>query len=380
MDGMEEIDFSSLSEEEFEKEIDRQVALMNENPVGSGPFEFVSRTRGDSMLFKSRTDHWRKNPAFEYLEFVMVPEAATRLALLRSGAVDLIPIGGDDVASLEADGIPVVSIEGATSVGWLFNGVTRPPAKGKPTTNARVRQALNMAINRQELLDVFLASRGTMPDAPWGTTRATSGIDGKFWKAYYEENTPYDPERARQILAEEGYPNGFSGISIHSFPRPNGPWLPQICEAVAGYWADIGVTADIVPLEFGAWRPHFVNAAEDDDFNAGDAAPLSTPANPDPARPLFSWYNTKGPIKLLGNARPDYDALEPLVNVEVDPVERARLVQEAYLIIQSEWTATPLFNADSVWAVNPEKVDPSSWRPTPGSESLGRIYEHLRSP
>jgi ABC-type transport system substrate-binding protein len=127
-------------------------------------------------------------------------------------------------------------------------------AKGKPTANANVRKALNIAINRQEMLDVFLGGKGTMPDSPWGMTAATAGVDADFWRAWYERNMPYDPELARKILAEEGYPDGFSGVTIHAFPRPNGPWLPQIAEAVAGYWAAIGVIADIQPIEFGAWR------------------------------------------------------------------------------------------------------------------------------
>ena len=375
--GDADVELSALDDAAFEAEIDRQSAIQNEHPIGSGPFAFKSRVLGDSVTFTALDDHWRTTPAFAELQFLLVPEVATQVALIQSGEVDMIQVDADTAAQLEAAGIPIKSIPASTSVGWMFTGVDRESAQGKPTASARVRHALNLAINRQELIDVFAGGFGSLPNAPWSMNAATANVDSDFWEAWFAENLAYDPERAQQMLAEEGYPEGFSGLKVYAFPRGNAPWLPQLVEAVVGGWSRIGIEAEIIPIDYGAYRPHLVRPDPNDSFNAGDGAGMATNVQFDPPRSMFAWFESSGPLHMIPHT-PRYDELWAQIDITFDPAERTRIVQEASLIVMEEWVMTPLFNTDTLWALNPDTVDADSFRAVTGYPYLARIYETIR--
>ena len=259
----------------------------------------------------------------------------------------------------------------------MFTGIDRDAAKGKPTVNPRVRYALNLAINRQALLDVFAGGKGSLPDAPWSMNSATANIDSGYWKSWFAENLPYDPDKAKKILAEEGYPNGFGDITAFAFARENAPWLPRMVEAVAGDWSAIGVQAKVQPIDFGAYRPHLVSPKPTDPFNAGDGAGIATGMQFDPGRSMYAWLVGTGPLHMLGEA-PEFDALWAKVDTTFDPAERTKIVQQASMIALQDWVMTPLFNVDTLWALNPKTIDPSSWHAFPGYPFLSRVYETIR--
>ena len=373
-----EMELNDLSDEAFEAEIGRQSRIVNERPIGSGPYAFKSRVLGDSVNFTAVESHWRNTPAFAELQFILVPEVATQVALIKSGAVDMIQVDADGAADLRSDDIPIKSIPASTAVGWMFTGVARDVAKDEPIANRRVRYALNLAIDRQELLDVFAGGFGSLPDAPFSMNAATADVDPAFWKNWYAETLPYDPERAKQILAEEGYPEGFSGFTAHAFPRGNAPWLPQLIEAVVGGWAEIGVHAEVVPIDYGAYRPHLVNPDDNDPFNAGDAAGMATNMQFDPPRSMFVWFESTGPLRMFLDNDTRFDELWAKVDTTFDKAERTRLVQEASMIALEQWVVTPLFNTDTLWALNPETIDASSWTAVTGYPYLARVYETIR--
>jgi len=375
------------AQEAYDTEMNAQDVALNEDPIGSGPWAMSSRSLGDSVTFSAVESHWRKTPAFAELEFVLVPEVATQVALFRSGDLDVIQVDADTAVALESQFYSLRSMPESTAVGFLITGIYRSVAQDKPTANPRVRYALNLAIDRQELLDVFVGGRGSLPStcvtecigAPWNMNPSTANVDSKFWGDFWNENLPYDMDKAKQILAEEGYPDGFSEVKAYAFPRGNAPWLPQLVEAIVGGWQELGVTMEIIPLDYGAYRPHLVRVKDEDtdDFNAGDITTLSTGMQFDPPRSMNAWMHPAGPLAMLGHDQPEFAELFAGIDTAVDPAERTRLVQEAMLIATHEWAVTPLFNIDTVFAVNDETVDPDSWVSYTGYSFLSRVYENL---
>jgi len=379
MQGHEDMDLTALSDEDFEAEINRQTDMMNELPIGTGPFAFESRVLGDSMTFTALDSHWRKTPEFATLQFILVPEVATQVALIKSGDIDMIQVDADGAEEMDASGIPIRSMPSSTAIGWMWTGTAREAAQGKPTANAEVRRALNMAIDRETLIDVFAGGRGGLPDAPFSLTAATANVDSTFWEAWFAENVPYDLDAARKILADEGYPNGFDDeVKAFAFNRGNAPWLTQMVEAIVGGWSELGVNIEIQPIDYGAYRPHLVGAEPNDPFNAGDGAPMATNTQFDPSRSMYVWFESTGPLAVMGDSRTEFDELWKQIDSEFDPEERERLVREASLIALEHQSLTPLFNVDTLWALNPDTVDPDSWYAIEGYPYLGRTYENLR--
>jgi peptide/nickel transport system substrate-binding protein len=115
-----------------------------------------------------------------------------------------------------------------------------------PLSKLKVREALNLAVNRQELAEFVFASMAA-PAVAYPLPSRAPGADPKL------EPYPYDPKKAKQLLKEAGYPNGFE-ITMYSYPRADVPEMPRFVEAVAGYLAEIGVKANIVPTEYASYR------------------------------------------------------------------------------------------------------------------------------
>ena len=374
-----DVDLRSLSLEELEAEISRQTEFISTNlPVASGPFALESRVLGDSITYAAMEEHWRNVPAFERMEAFLVPEVATQQAMIRSGEVDMIQTTAETAADLEAVGVEIVSVPNSIGIGMMFTGTFREVAQDKPTANPMVRKALILALDRPTLREAFAGEYGGPPAGPWGTTSSTANVDGDFWEKWYKDNMPYDPELAKQMLVDEGYAGGFKDdFKLFSFPRGNAPFLQQMAEVVVAYWSEIGVTPEIYPLDYGAYRPHLVRVADENDpFNAADAAPMTAGMLADPNQVMYNWFHSEGGLRLSNDET--FDRLQEQMDLAFDPEERTRIVTEAGLRLINQWTMVPLFNTDTLWAMNPDRIDPESWAPTPGRTGMARVYEKLR--
>jgi len=176
----------------------------------------------------------------------VVPEESTRIAMLKTGEVDLSPINYDSIDSLKASGLNVFSVK----YNWVpiirLGGLIKTDPKrynpNVPWADKRVRQALNYAVDKEAIVkNIF---RGEAKPA-------ASDIPAKEFlnvSAY-----PYDPQKAKQLLAAAGYPNGFE-ITLKTFTTTPGAQLPMIGEAVGMYWQAVGVKAKIEPTEYPSLR------------------------------------------------------------------------------------------------------------------------------
>jgi len=209
-----------------------------ENPVGTGPFTLDSWDRGSRIDLLRFDDYWGEKPGIERLVFLAVPEDTTRMALVETGEADVaVRVPPSDVMRINAN--PDVTVENVSSLRtiYIYFNYTM-----EPFTDARVRQALNYAVNKQEIAEFIFGGAVRPSDAA-----IAPGIFGYSSVGEYD----YDPERARALLAEAGFPDGFE-TTLYC---PTGRYLRDIqtCEAVQSQLAEVGVDAAIESLEWSAY-------------------------------------------------------------------------------------------------------------------------------
>jgi peptide/nickel transport system substrate-binding protein len=204
-----------------------------QNPVGSGPFRFVEWRRGVHILLEASEDYWGGRPEIDRAFFKNVPEAATRVAELRTGRADIV---ANIPAESATDG-PGYTIETAPSTRRLFMTMDTSHA---PFDDVRVRQALNHAIDKDSIVKFILGGYATV----------TNGYLGPNWDEEYNLERspyPYDPERARELLAEAGYANG--APFVFTYPVGRYPKDSEIGETVGAMLAEAGFDVELDPKD-----------------------------------------------------------------------------------------------------------------------------------
>jgi peptide/nickel transport system substrate-binding protein len=356
---------------------EEQRQLLEEAPIGSGPFRFVERVTGESMVFEAVEEHWRATPAVDRVEILHVSEPSTQVSMLQAGEVDIIDVVPDQAANLEGAGYEIRTVDSASELVLFFPGTWRNGAQTEPAGDVRVRQALSLAIDRQTIIDTLLAGYGSLKTTPYNTIPATQDIEEEAFADWAEEANAYDPERARELLAEAGYPDGFDGIRLFTFPLAGSPNLAQVSEIVAAQWAEIGVTAEIVPTDYSTYRPHLYQTGPDDEFNRGDANTYGYAARHDAIGALQAYIVNEGGNFQLTNI-PELDALQQEASRTTDDEERQALIEEAFKLFLEEWAVIEIAMADAVYAVDPESVGP--WQTIPSYPYLGRTFETIEVP
>jgi dipeptide transport system substrate-binding protein len=211
-------------------------------PVGTGPFQLVDYQTDAVIRYKANPDYWAGPAKIDNLIFAITPDAAVRYQKLKANECQVMPYPNPaDIEAMKADAdISVLEQEGL-NVGYLaFN------TQKEPFTDKRVRQALNMATNKQAILDVVFQGAGKIAKNP---------IPPTIW-SYNDavKDYPYDPDAAKKLLEEAGYGKGFK-TNIWAMPvqRPYNPNARRMAELIQADWAKVGVQADIVTYEWGEY-------------------------------------------------------------------------------------------------------------------------------
>ncbi|MFC1990080.1 ABC transporter substrate-binding protein [Chloroflexota bacterium] len=226
--------------------------VASREPIGTGPYRVVEHQVGDYAKFEAFDEHWRVVPEFKNLTLMQIPEISTTIAALKTGQIDCTSVPADKIAEIKAAGFVVETAEwGGGVVSGVFGGNSCPEDTERynpdyhnkdPWADVRVREAMAISVDRDAISQAILFGAGK----PRGVHLQQAGSEKYLY--------PYDPERAKQLLAEAGYPDGFS-FKIYSWARPGTPEMPAIIGAVAGYWAKIGLDASITMSDLPAYRP-----------------------------------------------------------------------------------------------------------------------------
>lgn len=218
------------------EEVERAGREFGQRPVGSGPFVFVSWQKDTSILLRANNDYWGGRPYVSALEFRIIPDPATTQAEFDTGRLDFMILSDSTYRRYAEDAKWKPHV---IEVAELFTrhvglNVTKPPL-----TDVRVRQALNYAVDKAALVRTVLANKafaptGVLPPSHPAYNRALRGYE-------------YDPQRARELLAQAGFGGGVD-LELHGSSSPTtGRWM----EGIQRYWNDVGVRTRIVQQDFG---------------------------------------------------------------------------------------------------------------------------------
>lgn len=221
-------------------------AGFRQRPVGSGPYKLESRQVGSQMTFTAFKDYFLGAPRVEKIRFDVVPEKSTRVANLQAGQADIVEVQRNDAADLKAKGFTTFSDEGGDAI-ILVPIAWTDLAPSNPLTNAKVREALFISINREEINKFLLQGIGHLSGSWIGERAAVGGQPIAPYK--------YDPARAKQLIAEAGLKPGELTINLQVATKASYPEAKDIAIAIADNWKAIGVNGNVIAEDFGTMLP-----------------------------------------------------------------------------------------------------------------------------
>lgn len=247
------MDFASIVSKEYADKLEAEgnMAQLNQQPVGTGPFQFVAYQKDAVIRYKANAEFWSGKQPIDDLVFAITTDNSVRAQKLKAGECHVAPYPNPaDVADLQADpNLQVMEQEGL-NVGYLAYNAKMPPFD-----NANVRKALNMAINKQAIIDAVFQGAGRIAKNP---------IPPTMWS--YDESTvddPYDPATAKKMLEEAGVSGLKMKVWAMPVARPYNPNARRMAELIQADFAAVGVEAEIVSYEWGEYLN--LSKAEDRD-------------------------------------------------------------------------------------------------------------------
>ncbi|WP_107724544.1 ABC transporter substrate-binding protein [Desmospora activa] len=330
-----------------------------ENPVGTGPFKFESWKKGDTITVVKNEDYWEEGlPKLDKVIFQSIPDNSARLTALQSGDIDIMDgLNPDDSETVSANDQFQLYERPPMNVGYLAFNVEKEPFKDR-----KVRQALNHAVNKEGLIKSFYGGKAEpatnpMPPSIWGFNQDIEGYE-------------YDLEKAKELLEEAGYKDGFE-VEFHAMPAPR-PYMPdgrKIAEYIQADFEKIGVKTKIV-------SPEWTTYLEETNQGKHDMALLGwTGDNGDPDNFLYVLLDKDNARKPANNiAFYKSDKLHDILikaQRETDQDKRSELYQEAQEIINNDAPWVPLVYANPTLAA---QSNVEGFTPHPkGSDKLKEV-------
>jgi peptide/nickel transport system substrate-binding protein len=297
-------------------------------PVGTGPYKFVEWVRGSYVTLEANEDYWGGAPDIKEVTWRPIEEAATRLAALQAGEVDI-------VTDLIPEYLP--QVEKSVAVPGLEFSWIRINCNVEPTNDVRVRQALNYALDKDALVDALYGGYAVKAEGQI-LTPGHFGYNPDV-KAY-----PYDPEKARDLLEEAGA----SGATLELIGE-SGRWLKdkELVEAVAMQLEAVGLDIDVNIVEWSDWLDLLfagAAAAPDLQYSSHDNVLL------DADRTLSALFTTDGSQSAYSNPRVDELVLD--ARTETDVELRAQMYHEAVQIIRDDAACIFTVNLDNIYGLS----------------------------
>jgi peptide/nickel transport system substrate-binding protein len=313
-----------------------------QSPTGSGPYKFVEWVKNDRVVLQANDQYWKGRPKVDRLIFRTIPDEFTRVAELKTGGIDIATNLSPARAS-ELRNAPNAQVATVRSLRQLFIGMNM---KKKPFDDIRVRRALNHAVNVDELIKVVLNGHAYRNPSP---------VPGLAF-GFSSDVTKYDynPQKARQLLAEAGVPQGTTVV----FEAPRGRYLAdkELAEAIAGYLEAVGLKVDLRIQEWGTYWPKFLGQRIEGLYMVGCGA---ASADADQCLDLHLHTDSRG--AWYGQGYRDLDAMIMLAK----SLPNAKVRMDLYSRIQKAVTERApwifLFDFDDIYGVKKGL----NWKPRP---------------
>lgn len=290
-----------------------------ENPIGTGPYKFVEWVRDNKIVFEKYDDYYQGAvDEWDTVTFRIIPENSTRVSELLTGGVDIAtnipPADWDRVNSNEG-----TSLKQEVSNRTIF--LMLRTTEGYPTSDVRVRQAIDYAIDDRTITEVALKGAGI-------PTLSMVGPGNFGHEPSLYDTSNYDLEKAKQLLADAGYPDGFE-MTLHS---PKGRYLmdAEVSELIVGMLSQVGIK---VKLEFLEWS----NFVEMRTANKNkDAYMLGLGNSMFDGAYAVDWFNAERNIDHTDYSNSEVEKLLAQSQVNMDPTTREKQIQEIQKIVAED--------------------------------------------
>jgi len=297
------------------------------NPVGLGPYKFVSHNPGIELVMEANESYWRKVPSVKRLVYKVVPESNTRVAMLKRGEVDVAYLlEVPQAQELKRDPNIKLAFSGGIAIFFLdFLDQWDPKS---PWADQRVRLAASYALDRQGLSDA---------ETLGASKPAGNFIPRAFEFALPIEPHPHNPVRAKQLLAEAGYPNGFDAGELYQLP----PYF-SLGEAIIGNLQAVGIRLKMRPME----RAAYFAAIQSKKAKGLCVCSSALYGNPSEGAYAYGGY-------------PEVDALYKQQARETDRKKREALLHQIQQIMADRVRIAPIF--EYIWpsGIGPRVADPA---------------------
>ena len=340
----------------------------------TGPWMLESHDSGRVWRFSAVENHWRQTPYFAEFNMWSIPEEATRIAGFQAGELDIMEMAFDSLDAVQAvEGTEIVAWPNAGQAGLNIYGQTygvdkegnpyehldcnnawvscdEDPTSEEWLNAVKVKKAMAIAINRQEIVDTLLSGFGQPL-----TLRDWMGHEEKADPRWVHE---YDPEMAKQLLAEAGY-GPDNKFTITLVPAIRGaPAEVEACQAVAGYWEEVGINVDLQSIPYATIRPELITRT----FQGATCHTVSQRLTPAIGA---SNYVAKSTFS-YGTEHPWMEENITDLLAETNPVQVAEKERKVYGWFYDNVMAFALYAHDGIWPVG-ARLDPE-WRPIDFSE------------
>lgn len=345
------VGYQNITSKKYLETVGEEKAALH--PIGTGPYHHVEGRQGDYHRFEAVSNHWRHTPAFKELVVRRVPDAATRIAGLRAGEIDIGQVLGDYLDQAQKAGLRIHETPNAVLHWVILSGQTGPDKEDfcptcpwvgdyndkKSQENARkVRLAMNLAVNKKAIVSGLWKERGS--ETPF------SYFYNPFHRGYSTtwRIPPYDPERAKKLLAEAGHGGGFevrANPMVFTYALDGNDMM----EAVALDWERIGIKVRRVPEMFANFLPKNRSRKTNKTHWVYGAPPFDEPG--------LAWQrcaHTKGAFALLNEGL--YEKEIDAVVAEMDADKRVKMTHDLGQTLYDNYHGVMLGMKNITWAVS----------------------------
>lgn len=313
--------------------------------IGTGPYKFVSWQRDGNLIMTRNDDYWDSKAAVKEIVLKKVGEDAGRVAGLLAGQGDVINnVPVDELSRFDKH--PRVRAEKVEGVRMYFLAMN---VTHKPFDNKSVRQAINFAVDPTAIIKHIYEGNGYIMNGPLGSN--VIGFDPKV-KRY-----PYDPKKAKELLANAGYA---SGLDVKLYFSPDRyPKAREVCQVIADQLQKVGIKTELVSQEFAVfWGKDGVNGGKTPFYYVGrPAADADT---------VYDQYYRSGVSPRIQYKNPEFDRIVDEEQRTGDPKKRIALLQQAGRILMEDVPFVPLYTLAEIYGAARNVI----WKPRPDEKVL----------
>ncbi|MDE2940006.1 MAG: ABC transporter substrate-binding protein [Chloroflexota bacterium] len=352
--------FIPLASQAYADEVGEEQATLE--GIGTGPWQFVEFRTNERFISEAVPDHWHKTPYFQELHYFQITEESTRIANFLAGELDTMQVSLGSIPNLtDAEGVKFMRFAGALELHMTLHGQLYVDREGIPERDnslpwnsvsddinspewqrARdVRKAMIISIDRESIVDNVLDGEGHANNPYWRWT----GYEQFFDEEMRNTEVEYDVERARKLLADAGYADGFEvdmALTQRSYPG-----TPKVGEAVCVMWEEINIRCKQHRMPMTAFRPHFVNRTWKG-YNTHDNSPSDEPLNA-----YSHGISSKGLI-MRGMEHPWLDAQVEAMFNEPNFEKRMEIQRDTAKWLFAQAVHIPIASINVVWPVGAE--------------------------